>query len=678
MSAAGQWEVVGKPKKEKAPSRPMTKTQIKQFVENMPRIEDDDPVKESHTMFDAFITKDKRADERANNVKANGVSNMSKKVTQPKKKKADPEKKESKPKSLEEAVAKIDKADLQLIFNQSHESFPENPDVWLKDLASFLNLKLERVPENDAVFKDKPKDFPLCKLSKSCQEVLISSMKKCSEQTLEHLFYHCLQTMISEAQKGLATYGYRMFLQSLAFHKPEIPLSKFPQYLDLLKTHHNRPVRCLSILWALGQAGVKRLRCGLRVWLDLMMPALGYRSIAPYCVEYLENLFSWHKEVRPAFGSMSLRDYFQVLDILFNPGTNIQGDLRKRLQAQYPKVKAIAFGENPAKSLRNFFPSFLSRASPSCVPQLKHELLSNLMTCLLTDKQTFSTWCQMYTKHLPQSGVLLEHINSNWGTLCKKVDKKMLRETLRSFSVTNDEIASQNRNVPEGHEHCAVVCRELLLKLSQSPFPWFTLIFSIVLVIGGIVGYDMYTSPSIERSRTVMFLNKYGILAVLQQAWRKIQMFFSKVIGWLRENVPLMYASVYEKVSPYLTQAWRKSSEFVLWTIDSSRPYRQYAVAKTVQAVEWLHALNPDFWSRLGGYLWLCWGLVKTYSLWLWKYILHIAGIVYTWLLQNVLVGKFTPENIHQTTSWSLSVVQNYTVTFVGWCSNVLTQITAN
>lgn len=41
MSAAGQWEVVGKPKKEKAPSRPMTKTQIKQFVENMPRIEDD-------------------------------------------------------------------------------------------------------------------------------------------------------------------------------------------------------------------------------------------------------------------------------------------------------------------------------------------------------------------------------------------------------------------------------------------------------------------------------------------------------------------------------------------------------------------------------------------------------------------------------------------------------------
>lgn len=45
-------------------------------------------------------------------------------------------------------------------------------------------------------------DFPLCKLSKSCQEVLISSMKKCSEQTLEHLFYHCLQTMISEAQKG--------------------------------------------------------------------------------------------------------------------------------------------------------------------------------------------------------------------------------------------------------------------------------------------------------------------------------------------------------------------------------------------------------------------------------------------------------------------------------------------
>lgn len=36
--------------------------------------------------------------------------------------------------------------------------FPDNIDVWLKDLASYLNVKLEEVPETtDPVFSGKAK-----------------------------------------------------------------------------------------------------------------------------------------------------------------------------------------------------------------------------------------------------------------------------------------------------------------------------------------------------------------------------------------------------------------------------------------------------------------------------------------------------------------------------------------
>ena len=33
--------------------------------------------------------------------------------------------------------------------------FPENPSVWLKDLASYINLRLDKVKEPDPVFIDE-------------------------------------------------------------------------------------------------------------------------------------------------------------------------------------------------------------------------------------------------------------------------------------------------------------------------------------------------------------------------------------------------------------------------------------------------------------------------------------------------------------------------------------------
>ena len=41
--------------------------------------------------------------------------------------------------------------------SQSQLRFPDNQEVWLKDLASFLNLKLEKVPDPDPTFKGKAK-----------------------------------------------------------------------------------------------------------------------------------------------------------------------------------------------------------------------------------------------------------------------------------------------------------------------------------------------------------------------------------------------------------------------------------------------------------------------------------------------------------------------------------------
>lgn len=96
-----------------------------------------------------------------------------------------------------------------------------------------------------------------------------------------------------------------------------------PQFLELLRSHQNRPAKCLTIMWALGQAGFANLTEGLKgnnaegwawsqetslhcpsgsepeassltfvstVWLGIMLPVLGIKSLSPFAIAYLDRL----------------------------------------------------------------------------------------------------------------------------------------------------------------------------------------------------------------------------------------------------------------------------------------------------------------------------------------------------------------------------------------------------
>ncbi|KAJ8305491.1 hypothetical protein KUTeg_016036 [Tegillarca granosa] len=400
--------------------------------------------------------------------------------------------------------------------------FPDNAEVWLKDLASFLNLKLEDVPEPDPLFKNKPKDFPKSELKKDCCDVIRKVLKESSSVTLEHLLYHSIQTMLTESAKGHSTYGYRIFVQLMA------------EYSELLKTHQNQSQKCLSILWCLGQCGIRDLRCGIR-----SMP---------------HN----EKDLKSVYGEITVREYFHLVDLIFGEKF-LQQDMKKRLQAVYPKLKTIAYCGTYPPSERSFFPSYLSRTTQNCNATMKAELLSCLSTCLIKDKQCFSVWCQMYTKHLPQSSVLMKYLLDNWGTLNGKIDKKLLQNTLRSFSITNDELAAQGRNSMDGFDSCVSACKELLQKLSESKFPWFGFIFTLIAL-----------GPR----------------------------------QWTMTNVPLYFDKVEKSVGPYIWTAWDTVFTYVMYVVD-------------------IYSLSPDFWSEVGKYLWLSWDFFRDYTFWIYDQMLN-------------------------------------------------------
>lgn len=665
-SATSNWSVVGKQKKGKGQSQHLSKQQKKQFMENMPRIEAADPVKESSTIYDAFVAKEQekrqekfvdKLDAKEGSGKENADGVQKKKTAIKNGRKPEHDRKKL---TFEEAVKEISEEELKSVLLQSKEHFPEKSELWLKDLVTYLNMKLESVPETDKYLKPDNKDYPLSGMSKGCVKVFRSVLNDCSTATLEHLLYFCIHTMLTTNQPGVSLYGYKTFLQILARNNPDIVVSKMSQYKDLVKSTQNRPSQCLAILWALGQVGITSLKSGLRVWLQIMLPCLGLRSISGYCIEYLEMILSIHsKEAKSIGGEIKLREYFHLLDLIF--GTSLPNDMRKRLLSLYPQLKNIAFGQNLSSDLRNFFPSFLTRATSSCPPSLKTEVLSCLLLCLSEDKHSYALWCQHYTKYLDQSRVVMQYLVDNWETASGKVDKKLLHQTVQSFMRTNEEMV-QSRNNSGDWEALNIVCEELNTRLSRPRFPWKWVMFFLVSTLTAIIVYDVWVSKTFKDSRTVRFLEAYGVLGFFEQIFGAVSFYASITYSWLSVNVPLYCELIYNTLSPYVV----KFVDFCKNLEEYTRPHRH-------AAVDWIYALAPKFWEDVGHYLTLCWDFILEYTYWILEHIQGIYKHIYHWVEDRIINGNFSTEGIQDTLTWSATRLQYYTHTAIDWCKQLWT-----
>uniref|UniRef100_A0A8C5UE64 Transmembrane protein 214 n=1 Tax=Malurus cyaneus samueli TaxID=2593467 RepID=A0A8C5UE64_9PASS len=399
--------------------------------------------------------------------------------------------------SLEEALKALDLADLQKELDKSRSVFPENPSVWVKDLAGYLNYKLQ-APRSDPVLSQHPHDYPYCLVSKELRSIIRSLLGKASA-VLELFFDHCIYTMLQELDKapGESLHGYRICIQALLLDRPRIATTNLGKYLEVLRSHQNRPAKCLTVLWALGQAGFSDLHEGLKVWLGVMLPVLGIKSLSPYAVSYLDRLLMMHPNLTKGFGMIGPKDFFPLLDFAFMPNNSLSPSLQEQLQRLYPRLKVLAFGARPEATLHTYFPSFLSRATPACPAAMKKELLTSMSQCLSLDPLSFSVWRQLYTKHLAQSSLLLNHLLESWESSSKKVHQS-LQETVCSFKVTNEELAARGTGGDQDVAACDTACKELLHKMKGRLFPWWRLLLILLLCATGFILHDVQTHGSFQ------------------------------------------------------------------------------------------------------------------------------------------------------------------------------------
>uniref|UniRef100_A0A8C9G8X1 Transmembrane protein 214 n=1 Tax=Pavo cristatus TaxID=9049 RepID=A0A8C9G8X1_PAVCR len=439
--------------------------------------------------------------------------------------------------SLEEALRALNVADLQKELDKSQSMFPENPSVWVKDLAGCLNYKLQA-----------PKSDPA----------------------------------LSQHTHGESLHGYRICIQAVLLERPKIATANLGKYLELLRSHQNRPAKCLTILWALGQAGFTDLAEGLRVWLGVMLPVLGIKALSPYAVSYLDRLLMMHPNLTKGFGMIGPKDFFPLLDFAFMPNNSLSPSLQEQLRRLYPRLKVLALGARPETTLHTYFPSFLSRATPSCPPAMRKELLTSMNQCLSVDPLSFSVWRQLYTKHLSQSSLLLNHLLESWDSSSRKA-RQALQETVRSFKVTNEELVAKGPGSQQDVAACDTACKLLLQKMKGRGFPWSRLLLILLVFAAGFLIHDIQTHGSLQASASAHALRSSGILPAWQQAWHKAAHFSLEGYRWLERTLPACCSRAAALLQPTLQPLWAKVAELALHISKQCSTY-----------LSWLQSRVPD------------------------------------------------------------------------------------
>ncbi|XP_075057159.1 transmembrane protein 214 [Mixophyes fleayi] len=503
--------------------------------------------------------------------------------------------------TLEEALRALDVAELQREMEKSQNMFPENPQIWVKDLAGYLNYKLQ-TPKSDPVPSQQSHDYPYCLLNKELKTIIRSLLHK-APSVLEMFVDHCILLMQQELDKSAAesVHGYRICIQAVLLDKPKTVTVNLKKYLDMLRDQQNRPAKCLAIMWAVGQAGYADLAEGLKVWLGLMLPVLGIKTLSPYAISYLERLLLMHSNLTKGFGMIGPKDFFPLLDFAFMPNNSLSASQQEQLRDLYPRLKVLAFGATPESTLHTYFPSFLSRATPNCPAIMKKELLHSLYECLNLDRLSFGVWRQLYTKHLSQSSLLLQHFVTSWDTTSKSM-RNSVQETVQSFCVTNEEFSSKAPNSRD-IELCESACQSLLQKMKGRRIPFFRLFLVALVFISGFVIHDVRTNGSFQASSSAKMLQQTGLLYVSQEAWSKASYYAEHGHSWLERNVPVYYSQAVDVLGPGLELLWEKTRDGLIFVTQKCSTQTAYLKDNLPWFIEWLQSKIPDSVFQLIEYL---------------------------------------------------------------------------
>ncbi|KAF7279687.1 hypothetical protein GWI33_006848 [Rhynchophorus ferrugineus] len=435
---SGQWEVVrgksdrrNKPQPPKSANKPAEQKNKKNILNNV-KLEELLPKSQVQNLYSG------KQNNKEQHKQQEKVKHKEPKKQETKKPKAPPEPPKPKPpKSIEAGLIAINSEEFKTLYEKTKKAYPDAPILWLKELTQFLNQKI-CLEISDPVFSSKPQGFPYNVVPSSIKNVIEKAIKEAGKNNAQLYFDIALTSMVTDLSKGLPAVGYRFFLQYIALSEPKLVTENLSKHVVLRNSYQNRANVALAILWALSHVGTNDLKCGLKVFEELMLPLIEMKNYSKYVVKYLLDLISQKEKVQ-----ITKEQYLLILDIIYTNRKNFPVELQKELYVQAPQLKSFLFA-NSKERYHNYVEPFLKRLSMTTNSSYQNVLCDTIIEIFTKDQSTMAHWNKIYIKNLSSSAILLNYISDNYDNINSCVSK-VLKDLLVNFSNTNKELSLKKR-----------------------------------------------------------------------------------------------------------------------------------------------------------------------------------------------------------------------------------------
>ncbi|KAI4468656.1 transmembrane protein [Holotrichia oblita] len=543
---SGQWEVVSK-KKDKNNKQPVQKINNikdnkKKSVIADTKVEDVLPQSQIKSLFG----KNKENQKQEKVEKNKKVETQAKKPQKKIEKQPEPIKPKP-PKSIESALNSINVEDFKNKFETTKTLFPDAHLLWLKELAQFLNQKVT-IEVIDPTFKNKAECFPYSAIPIPIRNVMEKAVKEAGKENVQVFYDISLQAMATDMSKGLPALGHKLFIQLLVLGDPKIVIPNLSKHITLRNSYQNRQAIGLSILWAVGQAGIKDFNIGFKVFQDIMLPIIEMKNYSRYVITYLIDLINRFNDI-----PITKEQYLSVMDTIYSNKKNVPADLTQSLQNTVPKLKLLLFTNNSDK-YNSFIEPLLKNLAINENISYRNEICDVIITSLQKDHTCFGTWNKNYTKTLPSSAILLNYMDTHWKQIYKKFNRKIFKELLNTYLITNEDLLTKKRKddgLIESTEAIKKIRNRMSSKKSVS-FPFKTLAVLLLLGAGLFVLYDIKQQGSWEKSKTLKGLQDSGIYEYMNKAGNRAKQGSLWIHQHIDNKFPGYADKIVEVVGPYV------------------------------------------------------------------------------------------------------------------------------
>lgn len=602
MAGPTSWETVVHKKKATANDK---KAARKNFMQKATIVDDVAPLEDTDTIYSTAFNKNKKEQVNSSKNKEPAKNN------QPKKKKDGGKQKQDSCNSLEDALKKLSVEDLQRQWDDVRIRCKTAPSLWLGDIVGVLSRKLDVKESGHQPFTSEPADYPCSILDPKLYNFLSSTLDTYETKMLKEFFDYCLKEMLGDLKKGQPVYAYRIYIQLLVKKHPTFITNSLNHFKELIKKRENERLPCLALFWTCNLAGLKDPVTALQVWGELMLPMMSHKMVAPFAVQTLERILSEKLDKQKANSVFGPTEFVPLLDVIFTSNVALPPNLQKTLLKLYPKLKVIAYGPDPSTSLHKFFPSYLTRLTKDCPQNYKNELLKGLVYCLGTGSLCLSGWRQMYVSHMAQSSILLKHLVETWPQTRLSLPEIPFHETIRAFSLTNEELAQKNGG-KKSFEDCRKSCKFLMEQMETKSFPWRPVALAVLALLIAAFIVDLILHRGFTYSLTHQFMQKTGISHALMQAWSKITLYSGIAFSWLATNVPHYYVKVCELCGPYLRLLVQKLEWLGLKILELMDPAIVWLNEQVPLLLQWIQTKAPIVLAAVQENLTLAWSYVSS------------------------------------------------------------------